>query len=340
MISFSVPGRSDQNESSLPLNPTCLPCFSGHAKYRQAALFWHDFGFSIIPIVPGTKQTAVKWDDWLARLSSAAIRAYWSRHPDHEVGLIVGDDYIVFDADSPKAVAALIEAECRFGKLPSMIVQTTRGEHHYFRKDPGVKGKTAYKIVGDPQDRIDIKTGRTMVILPPSTGKFIVKLAAANAGEISLAQQTFVEFFAPGFGVADRFTGPEATPNKARRPDAEGLLKPPPDQTLSLLHSALNLLDPDMPYPDWFRAAAAIFNNTGGAECGFTLFDDWSCAGKKYKGTHETQTIWKSLRLDYSCPVTLGTLRYMVEANGHDWDAVRAAAEPFDQVETEIVGGA
>ncbi|MBK6360916.1 MAG: bifunctional DNA primase/polymerase [Comamonadaceae bacterium] len=306
-MSFCIYGRSDQNKPNPPLKSTFLPSFKGFDRYHQAASFWFERRFRVIPVIPGTKQPAVKWDDWLARLSRSSIHTYWSSHPDHEVGFIVGDEYIVFDADSPKAVDALMDAEISFGLTPSLIVQTTRGEHHYFRKDPSVKGKTAYKIVGAPEDRIDIKTGRTMVILPPSTGKFIVKLAAENAGEICQAPQTFIEFFARGFGISDRFTGPEVTASTARRPDAEGLLKPPSDQTLRLLQSALNLLDPDMPYPDWFRAAAAIFNNTGGAESGFTLFDDWSREGKKYKGRHETRAIWKSLRLDYSWPVTLGT---------------------------------
>ena len=181
MSSIFPPGPSDQNGHSFPLKPTCLPSFSGPAKYQNAALFWHEFGLAIIPIIPGTKKPALMWDSWLTGLSPAAILEHWSRHPEHEVGFIVGDRFIVFDADSPKAVVALIDAECRFGVIPSMIVQTTRGEHHYFRKDPSVKGKTTYKIVGELHDRIDIKTGRTMVILPPSTGKFLVKLGGIHA---------------------------------------------------------------------------------------------------------------------------------------------------------------
>lgn len=75
------------------------------ATPSKAALQWFLFGLDVIPVVPGTKKPAVKWDWWRARLSPTSIRAYWSRHPDHEVGFIVGDYYIVFDADSPKQLS-------------------------------------------------------------------------------------------------------------------------------------------------------------------------------------------------------------------------------------------
>ncbi|WIT12909.1 bifunctional DNA primase/polymerase [Paucibacter sediminis] len=148
---------------------------------RSSALFWFGFGLAVIPVLPKTKKTAVTWDLWLQRLSARQITLHWIAHPGHEVGFIVGNSMIVFDADSAKAVAALIEAECRFGVQPSMIVQTTRGEHHYFAKSQDLPCNTTSKIVADPQDRIDIKTGRTMVILPPSTGKFLVKFGGQHA---------------------------------------------------------------------------------------------------------------------------------------------------------------
>jgi hypothetical protein len=62
-----------------------------------------------------------------------------------------------------------------------LIVKTKRGAHHYFRKDPAVRGKTGFLIVGGNEDRIDIKTGRTMVVLPPSTDKVVTKFGGNHA---------------------------------------------------------------------------------------------------------------------------------------------------------------
>ncbi len=160
-------------------NPSNLPSLPG--SYRACAAFWFGFGLNVVPVLPGTKQPAVKWNQWLQHLSLRQIVTYWNAHPAHEVGFIVGDGMVVFDADSPKAVAALIETECRMGVLPSMIVQTTRGEHHYFLKSQDQPCKTTSYIAGEACDRIDIKTGRTMVILPPSPGKILVKFGGPHA---------------------------------------------------------------------------------------------------------------------------------------------------------------
>lgn len=179
MGSNPLPGQPDHQ--GLSLKSICLPEFSKHAKFHQAALLWHIFGFSVIPVIPGTKQTAVKWDSWLDSLSDASISRHWLQHPDHEIGLIVGDSYVVFDADSQAAVSVLQRMENEQGVIPLLVVKTRRGEHHYFRKDAALRGKTGGVIVGGSEDRIDIKTGRTMVILPPSTDKILVKLGGDHA---------------------------------------------------------------------------------------------------------------------------------------------------------------
>jgi hypothetical protein len=44
--------------------------------FKRAALSWYEFGFSVIPIIPGTKLPAVKWDPWLDGLSPKKIRVY------------------------------------------------------------------------------------------------------------------------------------------------------------------------------------------------------------------------------------------------------------------------
>jgi hypothetical protein len=174
-----LPGQPDHQGHSL--KPTCLPEFSGHAKFRDAALFWHDFGFSVIPLIAGKKLPAVKWDAWLKGLSHAKIKRHWLQFPNHEVGFIVGSSYIVFDADSAAAVAVLEQTEVQHGVEPLLVVKTRRGAHHYFAKDPELRGRTGFKIVGGADDRIDVKTGRTMIILPPSKDKVLVKLGADHA---------------------------------------------------------------------------------------------------------------------------------------------------------------
>ncbi len=88
---------------------------------------------------------------------------------------------------------------------------------------------------------------------------------------------------------------------------------------LDILKAALRCLDPDMPYFDWFRVAAAIYNETGGHEAGYALFDSWSIRGDKYKSPKDTRKLWKSLRPDCPKPITIGSLCWMVREAGYDW---------------------
>lgn len=108
---------------------------------------------------------------------------------------------------------------------------------------------------------------------------------------------------------------------------------------LRLLRSVLALLDADFGYDDWLRVAAGVFNETGGSAEGLELFDSWSSGGIKYKGPCEIRSKWNSFHLDHPRPVTMATLRRMVEAKGYDWLEVCAAAEDgFDDIADDTEG--
>lgn len=130
------------------------------------ALSYYRAGFPVIPIIPGTKRTAVKWDTWLAALCEESICKYWRKRPDYGVGFIVPEDIVVFDADSPMAVAAVYQIQKSFDIASRFIVKTKRGEHHYFRLAPGTKVKTCSIDTAKFPHGIDIKAKRSMVILP------------------------------------------------------------------------------------------------------------------------------------------------------------------------------
>lgn len=323
---FLPPGQSDYQGHKR--KPTCLPDFSGHAKLRGAAIFWFNFGFSVIPLIAGTKQPAVKWDPWLNGLSHARIKRHWLKFPDHEIGFIVGNGNVIFDADSAAAVTALEQTEEQHGVQPLLVVKTRRGEHHYFAKDPDWCGRTGFKIVGGAEDRIDIKTGRTMVILPPSKDKVLFKLGGdrlENASGLSVAPLPFIEAFLP------KFVRPELLPT----PCVALVAQPGSSHTLNLIRASLGFLDPDMTRPAWFSAGAAIFNTTQGDPRGYKLFDEWSSGGAKYKGTRETSDIWNYFNSSHARKANMGKLIKLVQEAGHSWAEVQAAAESLDALDGE-----
>ena len=161
--------------------------------FKSAAFYWYGFGLDVTPIIPGTELPAVKYDPCLDGLSTEMINDHWDKHPDHEVGFIVGDDVIVFYTDSPAAIAALAELEKTFDTDPLLTIATSKGVLHYFRRAPGTFAKTDSHDTKAHPDRIEVRTGRALVVLPPSIGKEVDIDEAQDVSELTEASQEFID---------------------------------------------------------------------------------------------------------------------------------------------------
>lgn len=84
------------------------------------------------------------------------------------------------------------------------------------------------------------------------------------------------------------------------------------------LAQVLNQIDPDTHYANWLKALMAIFYETRGSKEGFELADEWSSAGRKYKGTREIQSKWHGFKLDHPRPIRMGTLIRIANSQGSD----------------------
>jgi len=284
-------------------------CANEQQNFKKAALYWFEFGFPVIPITPGTKKTACKWDLWLKGLCKEKIRSHWTKHPNHEVGFIVGDDIIVFDADTPEAVKAIYRIEEEFEVEPTLVVKTEKGEHHFFRKEEGIIANTCGHG-SDPEQKIDIKTGRTMVILPPSGNKRRIVKLATKTKDLPAAEQWLVNAVYLIIG--------KSTPDQPKQIFSEEDNDEIQSVSIGILEVLVNFLDPDCPYQEWFSIVAAIYNSTGGSEEGFNLADKWSGKGLKYKGSEDIVSMWKSLRQDVTNPITIATIIKKVQELGID----------------------
>lgn len=289
-----------------------LPEAHGFHNIGQAAEFFFGFGFQVIPVKPGSKATAVRWDEWLTALSPSRINSCWAHQPNLDLGFIVGNECIVFDADSPASLTALYDAEARCEAVPAFVVRTKKGEHHYFKLAPGTIAKTEVHSTKDFPDRVDVKTGRTLVVLPPSTDKYITKLNVRHACELSEAPQALIDAL---------------TAQAPRQSPTSQAAAVQPRTALPVLQAHIDKLDPDMGHLDWFRVGAALHHETYGSSEGFNLFDTWSAGGGKYKGPVDTRGVWKRIRSGYPNPATIGTLRFMVNKAGYDWCDILAEVD-------------
>jgi hypothetical protein len=102
--------------------------------------------------------------------------------------------------------------------------------------------------------------------------------------------------------------------------------------TLEQVEEALDAIDPDCGYKQWYEIAAALrhqFTDEDEARQAYELFDEWSSRGDKYRGEKDTYAKWKSFR-PYArgrAPVTIRTLFKHAQESGWDNSKVAAAIQ-------------
>lgn len=288
-------------------------------KRLESALWWHEkFGFRVIPVVPGEKRAATTWDDWLADLSAGKITQHWQKHPNHDVGAIIDDNIIMFDADTPEALSNLLAVEESFGVKPKLLIQTARGEHHYFKRRQGTYAASDGHDTEKHPGRIDIRTGRSMVVLPPSTNKVVVVHEANDVSELTEVCQLFIDAV---YLMNDR------EPPRPKEDSQPAYVRDGEEHSIPKLRALLNHLDPDCGYQDWLNVLMAVHTETDGSDEGLALVDEWSSKGSKYTGGQEISRKWRSFRNSMGRLITIGTINKMVEAAGVKWQDI---VEPFE----------
>jgi hypothetical protein len=303
----------------------------GDPEYVIFLLCWNNAGGPVY-YVP-TKQPALKWDRWLDGLSTKMITQHWKRYPGHDVGFIVGDDTIVFDADSASAIVVLNMGEEKLDITPALIVETSKGVHHYFRLAQAAFATSDAHSTEKHPARLDIKTGRTMVVLPPSPGKRVVSCNVKHASDLSEVSQEFIDAIFEHNGR----TPPRPLPPVASRARLAPVY---PIKGFVRLRTLVFLFDPDCGYGDWFQVGVAICTESRGSDEGLALFDEWSSrGGKTYKGSQAISAKWASFDPNHPNPVTIRSLMSKLDAQGVDWQPLVAAAEdPFTVVGADTQG--
>lgn len=290
----------------------------------DGALHFQRLGYTIIPIVPGRKKPAAKYELWM-HVPHDAITRHWKAHPEHEVGAILGENQLVLDTDTPQAQAALAEIEKRFGVTASFIVKTKRGFHHHYRLTEGTFAKPDSHDTEEYPDRIDVRAWRNSICLVPSKDKTIYRLDAKHVNEFNAVGQDFVDaiFLHNGRPV------PRPVPDDVEFEPLETTTE------IGKLTQLLNHIDPDCGYEDWLHVLMAVYHETGGSDEGLELAVSWSRNGKSYKDRADVETKWKSFEGSVSNPITVGTLIAMARDSGADTRSIME--ERFQPCETEFV---
>jgi len=131
--------------------------FAAHARQLCS------YGLAALPC-DGKQPLVSGWNNWTRAPGQRFIERLSKKHPGANIGIVPGlSDLLIVDVDTASHTA---EAERLFGPTP-FRVRTGRGMHSYYRWKP----KDRCAIPGNLRLRglnVDLKTGRTIVIFPPS----------------------------------------------------------------------------------------------------------------------------------------------------------------------------
>jgi hypothetical protein len=282
----------------------------------SAACWLFHFGFKVIPINPQTKETARKWT-FIDGLTIDRIVSHWSQHPDHDIGAIIDDSILVLDADSDESLSALNELEKAYGISPNLIVQTRKGEHHYFKRAAGTYAKMRGFSTDTHPTAIDVKTarsstdGRAMIVLPPSTNKTIIWNESDTVADLVEVDQAFID-------AVFHHNGDEAP-------------RPPTEQAMGVCtsragkHEAneiVSYINPALNYGDWLIILMGLHSRSNGDDVGLEIADNWSKGAANYCGREELEYKWRSFEVGGG--VNFGSVCRFAELAGADLKAIGA----------------
>lgn len=135
-------------------------------SFLEAALFYENMGFSVIPIIPGQKKPMIKWEQYQTkRADKAQVEQWWRKWPNANIGIVTGEisDLFVVDIDTEEGQANLLEYG--FDSIVNPTVKTPRdGQHIYFRYPKGHDITIGAGVIKGT----DFRGNRGYVLAPPS----------------------------------------------------------------------------------------------------------------------------------------------------------------------------
>jgi len=135
----------------------------------SVALSWLNLGIAAIPIRPGSKKPAARWQQYQKRLPSEhQLRLWFDNGRNFNLALVTGwQDLTVVDFDSMDAYklwmswAKQTDGIANVVAQHSYMVSTSRGVHVYVMAEEAPRGSIV-------RGQIDIKAGGGYVLAPPS----------------------------------------------------------------------------------------------------------------------------------------------------------------------------
>ncbi len=291
---------------------------SGSSNPKITALDWFLKGYRPIPIAEGKKSPAIKnIPDWLTCLSEDVIVEHWDYSPYDDVALHCSNGLIVLDADSLESERAIQALEQTHNLYSNQKVRTKKGTHYYYKNAKGVELRQAGHSTEKHPERIDIRSGNSFIVAPPSIDKELLVAEIVPFDQLVELTPAFVADLLHHNGkTASGRDQEEKVKPSVKFPVTVGTAENHPEKFI-VIKALIAHLDPDEGYHEWINVLMAIHHETKGSDDGLEIADEWSSKGRKYKGRSEIKAKWDSFRVGASS-ITMGTVRYMLNERGLD----------------------
>src|ERR1019366_9046914 len=122
------------------------------------ALTYRELGYRPIPLLPGTKRSAVKWSPYRARPPTEQEIRSWFGSGIRDIALVTGSGIVVVDVDDRAQVSTVMN---RCGETP-MRCRTPNGMHLYYAM-PEIGLSSAVRVNRQP---IDIRSDGAHAVCP------------------------------------------------------------------------------------------------------------------------------------------------------------------------------
>jgi hypothetical protein len=130
------------------------------ARLSEAALDYAAAGWAVFPVQPRGKKPLTEHGLHDASTDAAAIRAWWRRWPEANVGLAIPRGLVAVDVDDPQAFHLLKAQDL---VIPATVKSTTgRGCHLFYRTEAEIRNAVGV-LPG-----VDLRGVGGYVVLPPS----------------------------------------------------------------------------------------------------------------------------------------------------------------------------
>lgn len=284
------------------------------------AMYYREQGYFILPVEG--KNPAVKYAHRRDEFPTAAeVEGWWRRWPNANIAAVTGteSDLVVVDTDGAEAEAWATAQ----GLTSDVVVRTGRdggGFHRWYRAPNGlILRKT--RIYSTSDGGVDIQAEGGIVVLPPSlhhSGRRYQFIAGAP-------DMTLPEL--PGWVIAAAGARHSST-KEVDEFHVGASLEVETPQGVAKMRAALQCLDPDMAYDQWFRVVAAVLNHQWSV-CE-DIAEDWTRSAKREHTRLNTDlpTKFATIRKE-GRGIGPGTLYFMAQAQGFNPCAMAASPPPL-----------